>query len=51
MQDHTHRQALPGEGGGETLIEQDYIGCAEGHEYPYLQVEFNVNLRPFFVLS
>ena len=28
-----------------------YIGSAEGHEYPDLQVGDEVNPRPFFVLS
>jgi hypothetical protein len=29
----------------------DYIGSAEDHEYPDLQVGDEVNPRPFFVLS
>ena len=28
-----------------------YIGSAEGHEYPDLQVGDEVNPRPFFVLT
>jgi hypothetical protein len=28
-----------------------YIGSAEGHEYPDLQVGDEVNPRPFFALS
>ncbi len=32
-------------------IRHYYIGSAEGHEYPDLQVGDEVNPRPFFVLS
>ncbi len=35
----------------EDSIEYDYIGSAEGHEYPDLQVGDEVNPRTLFVLT
>jgi len=35
----------------QVLLPFDYIGSAEGHEYPNLQVGDEVNPRPFFALT
>jgi len=37
--------------GRESAIGCYYIGSAEGHEYPDLQVGDEVNPRPFFMFS